>query len=75
MTFGALKALDSGIGTDVSSPSTPPATPTAWPPSARADTTWYYAGPGGTVTSTGRPPPATDHRHLSDSDCDARHVI
>ena len=54
MTFGALKTLDSGIGTDVyvSVSTGTPVAAYCLAALGQSGTTWYYAGPGGTVTKT-----------------------
>ena len=51
MTTGALKAIDSGLSPSVS---VTKATATTYCLSApgQASTTWYFGGPGGTVTSS-----------------------
>ncbi|HEX4518163.1 MAG TPA: prepilin-type N-terminal cleavage/methylation domain-containing protein [Gaiellaceae bacterium] len=50
MDFAALKALDSGIGTDVYVTSTDDAYCLA--AVGQGTSIWYYAGPGGSVTAT-----------------------
>jgi type IV pilus assembly protein PilA len=61
MTFGALKGLDSGIGTDVfvSVATTPAGGGYCLAALGQSGTSWYYAGPGGQIVgvtgATGSP--------------------
>jgi type IV pilus assembly protein PilA len=52
MTISGLKALDSGLGSDVTIDGTPTATAYCLEAPGQSGVTWYYSGPGGTVTST-----------------------
>ena len=52
MTFGALKLLDSGIGTDVYVSTATGGGAYCLAALGQASTIWYYAGPGGAITST-----------------------
>jgi type IV pilus assembly protein PilA len=51
MDVAALKAIDSGLSPSVSVDTTPTATNYCLSAPGQGSVVWYYAGPGGTITS------------------------